>query len=201
MRRITQDKTYNGHPLSNSEKLNQGSYTEILQATQSLFDHMIQRHRRVFFTRFELKYPAYSSGQYPDNNALLSRFIEALMLHCKRRNYDPKYLWVRESSESGQFHYHIMILLNSDIIQNAYGLLNKATELWGRCLNIENASGLVHLSLTDENRYGGFKIIRNAPDYPQVYDQCFERASYLAKCYSKGGLPANVNGFGGSQLR
>lgn len=123
------------------------------------------------------------------------------MVHCKRRKYDPKYLWVRESSETGQPHYHIMILLNSDIIQNAYGLLGKATELWGRSLNIEDASGLVHLCLADENdRYGGVKIIRNDPGFQQVYDKCFERASYLAKCYSKGNSPGYVKEFACSRM-
>jgi len=201
MRKTLYGDTYKGYPLSHSEKHNQGNYVEILQATDSLLNHMTQRHGRVFFTMFVLKYPANSAGLYPDNNTLVSRFLEALMVHCKRRRYDPKYLWVRESSQTGQTHYHIMILLNSDIIQNAYGLLGKATELWGRSLNIEDASGLVHLCLADENdRYGGVKIIRNTPGFQQVFGQCFQRASYMAKCYSKGGLPANVNGFGSSRL-
>jgi hypothetical protein len=202
MRNVLHGNTFNGNPLSNSSNNDQGFYHEILQSIEHLMQHMTQRHGKVFFTMFVLKYPANSAFQYPNDNALLSRFIEALMLNCRRRGYDPKYLWVREYSSNGQPHYHIMILLNSDVTQNAHGILSKATELWQGCLGVENASGLVHLCLADEHdRYGGVKIIRNSPDFQQVYGQCFERASYLAKTYSKGNSPAYVNGFGCSRLR
>lgn len=201
MKDITHETTYNGHPISSSDKNNAGCYVEILQAADSLLTQMSRRHGRVFFTMFVVKYPANQASLYPNDNSLLSRFIEALMLHCKRRKYDPKYLWVRECTENSQPHYHIMILLDSDYTQEAYTLLAKATELWGRCLNIEDARGLVHLCLAEENgRYGGVKIKRNAPDFQQVYGQCFQQASYLGKCYSKGHAPANVNEYGHSRL-
>ena len=201
MRTKTHATTYNGHPISSSDKNSEGSYVEILHAADSLLTDMTQRHGRVFFTMFVVKYPANQAFLYPSDNSLLSRFIEALMLHCKRRNYAPKYLWVRECTENSQAHYHIMILLNSDYTQEAHSLLRKATELWGGCLNIEDARGLVHLCVADDNdRYGGVKIKRNAPEFPQVYGRCFERASYMAKCYSKGGSPSYVNAFGHSRL-
>ena len=202
MRNVFSGNTYNGYDLSNSEKNNQGFYAEILQAIGSLFDSMIKRHGKVFFTMFVLKYPAGSAMEYPNDNRLMSRFIEALTLYYKRKMVDPKYLWVREVSTTGQVHYHLTLLLNGDLTQNAHGILRKATELWQGCLGIENGNGLVHLCTRDEEcaQYGGIKIVRNALDFNQVLNKCYMLASYFAKCYSKDGFPRYVNGFGSSRL-
>lgn len=202
MRNIIHGNTYNNHQLSRTNKNNQGFYGEILEGIESLLSKTTQQHGSVFFTTFVLRFPSNSASSYPNDNSLLSKFIAAFTLHCKRRKFDPNYLWVRESSTTGQFHYHLLLLLNSNYIQNAHaGLLAKATELWRRCLNIEDGRGLVHLCNSGKyNQYGGIKIRKNAPGFPQVYEECFQRASYLAKCYSKGQAPANVHEFRSSQL-
>ncbi|MBV5340718.1 MAG: inovirus-type Gp2 protein [Deltaproteobacteria bacterium] len=202
MRKVFCGNSYNGFELSSSEKNNEGFYREILQAIDSLFNDMLMRHGKVFFSMFVLKYPAGSASLYPNDNSLLSRFIEALSLFYKRRKVDLRYLWVREFSSTGQVHYHLILLLNGDLIQNGYGILQRATELWEGCLGIEDGQGLVHLCTMDADyaRYGGIKIIRNDPEVQQVQSKCYELASYLAKCYSKGGLPPYLNGFGSSRL-
>jgi len=202
MRNVLRDSIYNGYDLSITNKKDEGFYVEILQALGALFDSMIKSHGKVFFAMFVLKYPAGSALEYPVDNSLLSRFIEALTLYYKRKKVDQKYLWVREASKTGQFHYHFILLLDGDYIQNAYGILQKASELWQGCLGIENGNGLVHLCTTGEEctRYGGIKILRNDPEFNQVLNKCYQLASYLAKCYSKEGLPRYVNGFGSSRL-
>ena len=202
MRSLTHDNMYNGFELSQSVKNNQGHYREILMTIQHLLDDMTQRHAKVFFTMFVLKYPARSYSAYPDDNVLLSKFIEALTLSCKRDKCDPKYLWVREYSTAGQVHYHLMMLLNGDRTQNAHGIRRKATELWQRCLGIADASGLVHLcdSAGNIDQYGGVMIRRNDQAFQEVYGYCYQRASYLAKCYSKGESPSYVNEFGHSRV-
>jgi len=202
MRNVFSGNTYNGYDLSNSEKNNQGFYAEILQAIGALFDSMIKRHGKVFFTMFVLKYPSGSASTYPSDNSLLSRFIEALTLYYKRKKVDPTYLWVREVSTTGQVHYHFTILVNGDFVQNGYGILQRATELWQRCLCIEDGRGLVHLCKLDKDcaQYGGIKIVRNDPGVQQVQNKCYMLASYIAKCYSKDALPPYVNGFGSSRL-
>ena len=201
MRRVTFGSNYNGYPLSNTSKNGEGFYEEVLCPLQSLMESMSQRHACIFFSRFDFRYPANSAVEYPNDNTLFSGFIDSLMHHCERRKYDPEYLWVRENSKNNQIHYHLVLLLNGDYIQNAYGILQKATELWQRRLNIKDGRGLVHLCPTGENDdYGGVKIKRNHPNFQQVFQNCYQRASYLAKCYSKSGSPAYVNGFRCSRL-
>jgi hypothetical protein len=130
------------------------------------------------------------------------------MLYCKRKKYDPRYLWTRELSSTGQYHYHFILLLNGSRIQNANILiLEKATQSWQRCLGIENGQGLVDLCISQyknyyyDDRYGGVRIRRNDPNLQPIYGACFQVASYLAKRYSKGSSPAYVNETGHSKLK
>jgi len=202
MRNIQSWNIYNNHTLNYTNKYNQGYYVEILQAIESLFNNMIQRHNKVLFATFVLKYPANTASQYPDNNVLLSRFIEALVRYYHRHNHDPKYLWVRERSSTDQIHYHVMILLNANSIQKADGIIEYAIAQWQRCLGIDNGRGFVGRcpAWSSDDRCGAVVIRRNDPYFQQVYGQCFQRASYLGKCYSKGNAPANVNEYGHSRL-
>jgi len=203
MRKIHHDNTYHGHTMCNSGKLNDGCYEEILERAKTLLNYMIQRHSRVFFTVFVLHYPEYSASQYPVDNGLLSMFLEAFTLYCSRHGYPTKYLWVRERSmETGQFHYHLMLLYEYDAIRNTHTLLEKANDLWRSYLNMEGFGRFVHSCpwQTSFDQLGGVKIMRNDPQFPQAYDRCFQQASYLAKCYSKGDLPPYVKGYDSSRL-
>ena len=202
MRKVLNGTSYNGYPLSKTRKNDQGFYKEILQSVDSLLEYMIRRHSSVFLTMFIVKYPAGSASRYPNDNVLLSKFTEALIRHCTGRHYDPKYLWVRELSSTGQIHYHFMLLLDSNMIQNTDVLIRiKATEIWQRCLGIEDGRGLVHLCPTGEKPdYGGIKLKRKDPQFQQKLERCYQWASYLAKCYSKGATPAYVNEVGCSRL-
>lgn len=200
MRSITRDSEYNGFDLSTSRKRNGGHYVEILRKINALFDHMTMRHNKVFYVSLVAKFSSEEYYLYGRDNRIISMFMENLILYYKRNNYDPKYLWVREESRSFQHHYHIMILFNGNRIQNGYGVLRKCNELWSRYIGMENASGLIHLCNTERYQAGGIMIRRNDPDCHQVVNQCFNSASYLAKCYSKGEAPMYVNEYGSSRV-
>ena len=203
MKDVFTGDTYNGYPLSESKKNSEGFRVDILQAIESLFVDMVKRHASVFFVRFDLRFPARSPLRHTGDNALVSRFSELFMLHCKRKKYDPRYLWAREYSKRDNVHYHFILLLNDDYIQNAHVLIkNKATELWQLCLGIEDNLGLVDLCKTHEfPDYGGIKIRRRDPHFQQVFERCYQWASYLAKRYSKGESPGYTNEYRGSHRR
>ena len=200
MRKVIKESTYHGYALNSSWKNHQGHYAEILQPLESLLNYMTQKHRRVYFTRFDLTYPANSA--YPNDNVLFSRFLDTLTHYYKYKQCDPRYLWVREKSTTGQVHYHLILVLNPENIYKAWGVLTKLTQLWQGCVDIGNAEGLVQLCPPDKtyDLYGGVRIIRDCENFQEVFDYCFEWGSYLAKKYSKSGLPPYVNGFGCSRL-
>ena len=167
-----------------------GDYAEILQAFDNLFNVAISRHNKILLIRMDLRFN--DTFIYPYDNSLLSRFMEALTLHCKRLGLDPLYLWVREQVTSNNHHYHLILLLNGNKIQNPYGIFNKATELWGNCLNTD-ATGLVH--------YGPHIMIRrNSVGFEHSYHEALKLAGYLAKSYSKGRAPKGVREMGMSRL-
>jgi len=204
MKQIVYGDYYKGYPLSTTYQNDQGFHKVILDKIHELLTNMTQRHGKVFFTMFRLSYPADSMVKYPDNNVSFSKFIEALMRHFDRkpRKYDPSGLWVRERSmKTGQFHYHIMIMVDGNKCRNAHGILAKATELWGLRLE-RDAKGLVHLarSYVCDNRYGGVQLIRISPEFQQVFAHCFQCASYFAKAFSKGHSPRYSNEYGCSRL-
>lgn len=208
MRNVYHGESYNNHTLSYSSKGNQGFFVNILDAIDQRFDCMISRHSKVFFAMFALKYPSGAYSTYPKDNSLVSRFMEAFIRYCRRKGLDPQYVWVREESKTEQVHYHCILLFNGNLIQNGFGIHKKATELWARCLNIENGDGLVHSHFSknaysdyfNKEKYRGKKIIRTDPQFEQIYGKSLEAASYLAKCYSKGNAPPYVNEFGCSRI-
>jgi hypothetical protein len=167
-----------------------GYFEEVLQAIDNFFNNAISRHNKILFVRFDLRFN--DNSTYQNDNRLLSRFMEALTLHCKRLGLDPLYLWVREQATSNNHHYHVILLLDGNKIQNPYGIFNKATELWGMCLNTD-ATGLV--------QYGKHIMIRrNDNDFDHNYNEALKLAGYLAKSYSKGSAPKGVREMGMSNL-
>ena len=204
MNPILHATSYNGHQLMTSPRYEPAFHTTILQIIEALLNDMIARHSQVFVMMLVLKFPAYShdvNDDYQGGNALLSRFMEAFTLHLKRAGYDPKYLWVREESSYDQVHYHLMILVNGNEVQNAYGMLGKAQELWGNCLGVDGPGYVHHCRKGDYvNEYGGMKLRRNSPEFQQDYANCFHWASYLAKCSGKENTPIHANRFGGSRV-
>ena len=171
-------------PLPNNKKY----YQEILSAIGLLFDFMFDRHRNIFSVRFVLVYPSDPDFEYPSDNARLFKFIKALTLNCQCRNFDPKYVWVKEHSVTGQVQYHVLLLLDGDLIQNGYSLLKEAAELWENVLGIENGGGLGYSWAycdSDDHQYAGTMIKQDDPNFEEVLNKYFVRVNDLARYYRK----------------
>ena len=198
---VNHGPTFNGHPIFVSNRQPLGSYCDILQSIFNLFVFMVKKHNKVLFVRIDITYPA-EIRNLGDNNHI-SRFIESFALRFKRRRIDFKYLWVREAvNPDHNPHYHCMFLLDGNKIQNPYGLFEKATALWEKILGT-GASGLVDYCLGNrgQERNNGVMLCRNSHDFNQKFMDCFYRASYLAKVYSKCSSPKRVREFGLSRMR
>lgn len=200
---------YNNHELNCSYKGHSGYYVKILDTIERLFNHMVSRHGKVFCFMFELNYPKSYYSNYPENNDLISHFMKKLMIHYNvKLSCNPCYIWARERSDAGQIHYHCILLLNGNKIRDGHRVLRKATQIWEKCLGIEDGKGLVHSVFNDKeendpfyrNQYYGIQLIRCRSEFDIVYNQCFKAASYLAKCFSKGSAPSFANEFGSSRL-
>jgi hypothetical protein len=114
--------------------------------------------------------------------------------HLEWKDLDPFYLWVREQASSHNPHYHCLILLDGQKIQNHYGIMEEAKRLWAN-INACDPDGLVDYS------WEPWQLRRGDIGFNQSLAQCVFAASYLAKVNTKNSSPYRHRDFGSSRLR
>jgi hypothetical protein len=194
----------------------------IANRLHEIFDWMLSRHSKVYFFRFDLRFPA--GGQFPTDNTHLMRFIENYSYLLRSRGLDPKYAWVREqTSLTTQQHYHLVVLLNGHRTQSVRGHLRLAADVWARTLGLPSpydlqyddsevaspyaeliaSAGLVDFCLRRGRQFAhenGIMIRKDRPDWRQVLAYSIDWGLYLAKQETKSFRPFGVRGFGSSRL-
>jgi len=202
MQTVHKDTHYLGFPLLTGYKYHQGYYEEALHTWHDILLNYTQIHSRAYIVRLDFSYPFFNRDQYPEDNQLFSKALEALCLSYRRKGADPAYCWAREKSPQGGHHYHLILLFNERKIQNSHGVLSKAKRYWASQLGIPTADGLVHLSeITSGYAYcGGLKLnVKN--DDKENIKRCFELGTYLCKVHSKDPDLYHINQFGSSRLK
>ena len=189
------------YPIQANPDLNQGCLTAILDRLLHLMNTMTEDHCKVLFIRFDIRFP--NNYFPPSDNSIFQRFFENFIRHLQRQVLDPHYLWVREQSKEKHQHYHVVLLLDGNKTQSIYGHLNLAESLWAKSLGLPDASGLICYCTESRDgiaQHNGLMMRRGSPDFPLVFNTCFEWASYLAKINTKGNAPNGVREWGSSQL-
>ena len=208
---VSHADTYQGIPVNVGLFDEYGLYPVIMERFKERFDWMTDRHCKVLFIRFDMRFPA----RYPTmgGNQEISRFWKNFGEQSAYRGIDLHYLWVREQSREKHQHYHCIALLDGNKVMNYFHFLLKVQETWGRVLGCD-ATGLIHFcdKDADGNRMeNGIMLCRPPLKHPareylqaqfkQDYDRCFYWASYLAKENQKASAPYRVNSFDSSVLR
>ncbi|SHO50425.1 YagK/YfjJ domain-containing protein [Desulfopila aestuarii] len=150
MRNEVHGEKYRKYPLRQCEikEKNIGFYREPLCRINDLFCYCRENYSKTLYIWFELKFPTDSRFAKRNDNEVLCRFIEALRKYYKekypmqefhqdgrRRIPLPLYLWARELSITGQYHYHVTIVLNGQVIQKPHFVLAHVKKLWAGCIN------------------------------------------------------------------
>lgn len=161
-------------------------FANVLYDLESILLHMVRRNKCVFFTMLVLKVPP---GKFLDDEFLIRGFVESLRDRVRVYKSDLEFLWVREHSATGPHRYYLILLLNGYRFRCASSILYEAKDRWHSWLEIWDEEGLVKLSPTCDNKYGGIKIWTEYKRFPEIYDECYRRMSYLAKFYCEGGIP------------
>ena len=192
--RITFKPEYKGLPLWNNYKVNTGFYTDILDRTLELLEHMISRHSQVLVIRLDVRFPL--GYIWPDDNSLFQGFIENYRRRLSDWGYDAHLLWAREQKTSPNPHYHCFILLNGNKIRY-FKNTSKADELWARALNLPlKIPGLIQICPIDKY-YSKIIHQNNSFEFAKI----FKALSYLAKVATKLKTPKHTRMFGCSQRR
>jgi hypothetical protein len=98
------------------------------------------------------------------------------------------YLWVREQERSKSQHYHVMLIIDANKIQDPSALLGWLQERWS---NRGHARPFV-----PENC-----IYKIRPADDDTFAEAFYRCSYLAKVRGKGHGRLGTNKYSGSRVK
>lgn len=209
----TNESEFRQLPINNGNNGEYFSYEIILQKIYERMMLMTNRHCRVLFIRFDLRFPInYMSNESNDE---ISHLFKIMKQNAYSRGIDLHFVWVREQSREKHQHYHCVVLLNGSLVGNYRRFLGEVQRVWGHVLN-SDATGLV--DWCDRDRTGlpvGNGIMIERPQqaatgasfheqnelYNDTLRRCFKWASYLAKTNQKDNTPYKVRRFNASQLR
>ena len=195
---ITLNRQMHGDPVL--EDVGSGYDQDILARLDALLEDMNRRHSKVLFVRFDIRFPQHM--QAGADNTQFVKFLNSFTTFCRRKKYDPAYLWVREQNSGINQHYHCLILLDGQKIQHYYAVLCASEKLWGQQLNTPCQS-LVHFC--DKDRDGapqrnGLMIRKDKYAEEGMLERCLEWGKYLAKNETKGNTPSGIRSVGNSRI-
>jgi len=204
---ITHAQTFNSLPINTGINGEYSCYTQILEKLYKIMTYMTNKHCRVLFIRFDVRFPQWyrTTGE----NDEISHLFKMLKENSKNMGIDFQFLWAREQSQEKHQHYHCITILDGSRVRSYHRFLSVVTEAWGHVLGCE-AVGLVDWCDRDQN---GIRIDRPqaqaSPDthaqqtqaFNQSFSACFYWGSYLAKENQKANTPKGVRRYGASQLK
>ena len=192
MKKITTENTYNNYPIMTDEKRGLACDEKILHEIERQFDYAEETKNKIFFMRYDIRFP---EGYNHADNGVFREFQSKFMKNLSRKGLKPQYVAVREQSKEKHQHYHVALLLDGQKTQSIHNHIQTAERLWDLTLGLpekENGYGLIDDCTTNRNGDKQENGVMLRYDDPFRYDKkesCFKRASYLAKCTTKGNTP------------
>ena len=192
MKKTTTDSTYNNYPIMTDEKRGLACDEKILHEIERQFDYAEETKNKIFFMRYDIRFP---EGYNHVDNGVFREFQSKFMKNLSRKGVKPQYVAVREQSKEKHQHYHVALLLDGQKTQSIHNHIQTAERLWDLTLGLpekENGYGLIDNCTTNRNGDKQENGVMLRYDDPWRYDKkesCFKRASYLAKCTTKGNTP------------
>ena len=188
----TVESTYSDYSILTDKERGLSCNIEILREIEKQFNYAEESKSKVFFMRYDVRIP---DGMYIDNNKTFRDFQANFIKNLSRQGLKPQYIAVREQSKEKHQHYHVALLLDGQKTQSIHNHIQTAERLWDSTLGLsarENGYGLIDDCTT--NRHGELQEngVMLRPDDPEMAvkkNDCFRRASYLAKTTTKGNAP------------
>ncbi|WMW66287.1 inovirus-type Gp2 protein [Nitratidesulfovibrio liaohensis] len=167
----------------------------IMDKYHTALEQSLADHSKVMQVRLDLHYP--ENGYVTPNSTHIQDFNYNLKRSLARKKFagshnpDPKLIWVREQNESEHPHYHALMLVNGNALDNPHSILEKASSLWGRALGVD-PTGLVHRCDKDRNgnrQENGIMIRRGSPGEAVQRAKCEQQASVPGQSLQQGHPP------------
>ena len=192
MKTETTEKTYNNYPIMTDQERDLSCDTRILNEIERQFEYAEETKNKIFFMRYDIRFP---EGYDHADNGIFSEFQSKFMKNLSRKGLKPQYVAVREQSREKHQHYHVALILDGQKTQSIHNHIRTAERLWDLTLGLpekENGYGLIDDCTTNrsgEKQTNGVMFRYDDPWRPDKKDDCFRRASYLAKTNTKGSSP------------
>lgn len=190
--KTTTEDTFNNHPIMTDKERGLSCNTNILKEIDRQFKYAEKDKSKIFFMRYDVRIP---DGMFIENNKAFRDFQANFMKNLSRHGLKPQYIAVREQSKEKHQHYHVALILDGQKTQSIHNHIQTAEKLWDSALGLtprENGYGLIDdctTSRTGEKQTNGVMLRPDDPDREEKKDDCFRRASYLAKTNTKGNAP------------
>ena len=192
MKNETTESTYHGYPIMTDEDRGLSCDTRILDEIEKQFDYADETKNKTFFMRYDVRIP---DGVFLEDNKTFRDFQANFMKNLSRNGLKPQYVAVREQSREKHQHYHVALLLDGQKTNSIHNHIQTAERLWESALGLpvrENGYGLIDdctTSRTGERQINGVMLRPDDPEMKAKKEDCFRRASYLAKTNTKGHAP------------
>ena len=189
---ITTETTFNHHPIMTDRETGLECNTKILNEIDRQFEQAEKTKSKIFFMRYDIRFP---EGYRKADNGIFREFQSKFIKNLSRKGLHPQYVAVREQSKEKHQHYHVALLLDGQKTQNIHNHIETAERLWDSTLGLPervNGYGLIDDCTTNRNgekQVNGVMLRPDDPEREQKKDECFRRASYLAKTNTKGYVP------------
>ena len=193
-RKVTEtvESTYSDYSIMTDKERGLSCNTSILKEIEKQFNYAEESKSKIFFMRLDVRIP---DGMYIDNNKTFRDFQANFIKNLSRQGLKPQYIAVREQSKEKHQHYHVALLLDGQKTQSIHNHIQTAERLWDSTLGLlvkENGYGLIDDCTTKRNgepQENGVMLRPDDPEMEKKKDDCFKRASYLAKTTTKGNAP------------
>ncbi|MDC2888515.1 YagK/YfjJ domain-containing protein [Psychrosphaera algicola] len=140
---------------------------------------MIYKYKRALFmsTKFHVK-------AYTPDNSIFSNFIKRLKkrLEFHYGSTDFGYVWVRECSNNGNIHYHLVWMIDGDLARTPHYIHTQMEEAWA--------------STNGYFSYSKYHFI----DCRESLENALYHGSYITKARTKGVRPDQTKDYGSSRL-
>ena len=188
----TVEESYNNYSIMTDKDRGLSCNTEILREIERQFEYAEENKSKIFFMRYDVRLP---ENMYIEDNKTFRDFQANFMKNLSRQGLKPQYIAVREQSKEKHQHYHVALLLDGQKTLSIHNHIQTAERLWDSALGLparENGYGLIDdctTSRTGDKHINGVMLRPDDPDMEVKKDDCFRRASYLAKTNTKGNAP------------
>ena len=180
-------------------------YVEPLVAIKDQLDAMLSHHNKVFVFRFDIKIKKNSYyddegnefSTFTDDNQVITNFLKVFNRWLKRRYKLSRigYVWCREIEKAKKQHYHLVFMVDGNLINEATSLYNTISP---KIKEMAIKQGLVDYIC--KNHYLIEHKDLKQGDYTS-YKNAFYRASYLAKVTGKNIKGERANNFQPSRVK